>query len=103
MMKAYINLSHPTRVTLQGKALTIADVLAVARSYASVELGQEAISRIQAARHIVDRIIDDEKAVYGVTTGIGYLSRVRIPPQQVTELQRNLLYSHAAAVGEPLS
>jgi histidine ammonia-lyase len=103
MMKADTIHSLPTQVTLQGQALTIADVLAVARHYAPVELGWEAIVRIKAARQIVERIADEGKAVYGVTTGIGYLSRVHIRHEQMIDLQRNLLYSHAAGVGEPLS
>lgn len=102
-MKADTIHSLPVQVTLQGQALTIADVLAVARHYAPVELGQEAIARIKAARQVVDRIADAGKAVYGVTTGIGYLSRVHIPHEQMIDLQRNMLYSHAAGVGEPLS
>jgi histidine ammonia-lyase len=103
MMKADTIHSLPAQINLQGQSLTIADVLAVARHYAPVELGQEAIVRMKAARQMVDRITDEGKAVYGVTTGIGYLSRVRIPHEQVRDLQRNLLCSHAAGVGESLS
>jgi histidine ammonia-lyase len=92
----------PTNVTLNGQALTIAEVLAVARHNATVTLGSESMRRIQAARAVINRLADEEQKVYGVTTGFGHLSKVRIPHDQLVELQHNLLRSHAAGVGEPL-
>ena len=103
MMKADMIPTLPTEVTIQGQALTSADVLAVARHYAPVTLGSESLARIKAARRVIDRMADEDQKVYGVTTGFGHLSRVRIPHEQLTELQHNLLRSHAAGVGEPLS
>src|SRR6476469_6327893 len=93
----------PAEVIIQGQALTSAEVLAVTRHYAPVSLGGESLARIQAARRVIDRMADEGQKVYGVTTGFGHLSRVRIPHEQLTELQHNLLRSHAAGVGEPLS
>ena len=90
-------------VTLNGQALTTAEVLAVARQYAPVKLGDESITLIQAARSVIDDIAAQGKKVYGVTTGFGHLSSVRIPQEQLVQLQHNLLRSHAAGVGEPLS
>jgi len=90
-------------VTINGQALTSAEVLAVARHFARVTLGEVSLTRIRAARAVIDRIADEEQKVYGVTTGFGHLSRVRIPHDQLVELQHNLLRSHAAGVGEPLS
>ncbi len=92
-----------THIILNGQALTTADVLAVARQYAYVELGNESIALIQTARSVVDDIAAQGKKVYGVTTGFGHLSSVRIPQEQLIDLQHNLLRSHAAGVGEPLS
>lgn len=93
----------PERITIQGHALTSSDVLAVARNYALVELGQEGIARIEAARQVIDHMANEGQKVYGVTTGFGYLSHIRIPHEQLIDLQHNLLRSHAAGVGEPLS
>jgi histidine ammonia-lyase len=93
----------PSKVNINGQALTSAHVLAVARHYAPVALGSESVSRILAARAVIDRLADEEQKVYGVTTGFGHLSKVRIPHEQQTELQYNLLRSTAAGVGEPLS
>lgn len=103
MMKTDTLPILPTEVLIQGQALTSAEVLAVARHYAPVSLGGESLARIQAARQVIDRMADEGQKVYGVTTGFGHLSRVRIPHEQLTELQHNLLRSHAAGVGEPLS
>src|SRR5260370_919146 len=93
----------PTEVIIEGQALTSEDVIAVARHFARVTLGDEAITRIQTARAVIDKIAAEDQKVYGVTTGFGHLSRVRIRHDQLVELQHNLLRSHSAGVGEPLS
>lgn len=90
-------------VIIDGQALNFADVLAVARHYAPVVLGNEALQRIQDARAVIDKIAAQGQKVYGVTTGFGHLSSIRIPLQQLIDLQHNLLRSHAAGVGESLS
>ena len=102
-MKKENDYQLPSTVTIDGQALTSAEVLAVARHYADVTLGNTSIVRIQAARAVIDKLAAEEHKVYGVTTGFGHLSRVRIPHDQQVELQHNLLRSHAAGVGEPLS
>ncbi len=89
-------------VTINGQALTSGEVLAVARHYARVTLGDNSISRIRAARSVIDTIAAEGQKVYGVTTGFGHLSSVRIQREQLVDLQHNLLRSHAAGVGEPL-
>lgn len=93
----------PAHVVIRGQALTSAEVVAVARHNALVELSDEAVQRIQAARMVIDRLADAGQKVYGVTTGFGHLSKIRIPSDQLAELQYNLLRSHAAGVGELLS
>ncbi len=93
----------PTHVTINGHALSIAQVLAVARHYAPVTLGSDSLQRIQAARAVIDTIAAEDRKVYGVTTGFGHLSSVRIQHDQLIELQYNLLRSTASGVGEPLT
>jgi histidine ammonia-lyase len=102
-METEYNHQLPTGIVINGQALTGTEVLAVARHYAHVALGDESISRIRAARALIDTISAENQKVYGVTTGFGHLSRVRIPQDQLKELQHNLLRSHSAGVGEPLS
>ena len=93
----------PKHIHVDGQVLTSSQVLAVACHNATVSLGSESISRVQSARRVIDTLADQDQKVYGVTTGFGHLSRVRIPHEQLQELQHNLLRSHAAGVGEPLS
>src|SRR5947209_1946956 len=102
-MKTEYNHQLPSIVTINGQALTSAEVLAVARHFARVTLGEVSLTRIEAARAVIERIADENQKVYGVTTGFGHLSKVRIPHDQLVELQHNLLRSHAAGVGEPLA
>ena len=90
------------RVTLDGQPLGIADVLAVARAGAAVELGAEAHRRLLLARGEVEAVLASGRAVYGINTGFGSLSRVRIPSEDLAALQRNLILSTAAGVGDPL-
>ncbi|HEY0756282.1 MAG TPA: histidine ammonia-lyase [Ktedonobacteraceae bacterium] len=101
-MKVDTLLIFPSEVHLKGQELTCAEVLGVARHYISVVLDAASLERINAARRVIDRMADEGQKVYGVTTGFGHLSRVRIPYEQLPELQHNLLRSHAAGVGEPL-
>lgn len=103
MMKTRYARKLPTHITINGQALSIAQVLAVARNYAQVALGSDSLPRIQAARAVIDTLADEDRKVYGVTTGFGHLSSVRIPHEQLIELQYNLLRSTATGVGEPLS
>lgn len=86
---------------LVGRHLTLADVVAVARRDATVALCEEARSRIATARDCIERIVAEGRTVYGVTTGFGKLANVRIAPDDVQQLQRNLVVSHAMGVGEP--
>src|SRR5436305_9671689 len=103
MTKTEDKHEFPTHVIIDGQALTSIQVLAVARHSATVSMGNTSILRIKAAREVIDTLAAQDQKVYGVTTGFGHLSRVRIPHEQLEDLQHNLLRSHAAGVGEPLS
>jgi histidine ammonia-lyase len=87
---------------LTGEPLLIADVVAVARDRRQVALGSQAIERIAGSRALVERIVAEEQVCYGVTTGFGALSKVHIPTAHLSDLQHNLVRSHAAGVGAPL-
>src|SRR5260370_40362215 len=92
----------PLSVTLDGQSLRPADVVAVARRGERVTLGGQAKTRLQRARNLVDRLVAEDRVVYGLTTGVGALKNVRIPPADTRQLQRNLFMSHAVGVGPPL-
>src|SRR6266513_1408316 len=88
---------------LNGQRLTLTDIAAVALGHATVEIASSARPRVLASRSLVEEIIARDVAVYGVSTGFGKLSDVRIPRDALGELQLNLVRSHACGIGRPLS
>ncbi len=90
-------------VLLDGHSLTLGDIVAIADDDEAVGVAPEARARVDAARAVVERKADGDEAVYGINTGFGSFADVRIPHDALAALQLNLLRSHAAGVGEPLS
>jgi histidine ammonia-lyase len=88
-------------ITLTPGRATLADWRAVANG-ASVRLDPAAIPAIEASARAVDAIIARGEAVYGINTGFGKLASVHIAADDLTALQRNIVLSHAAGVGEPM-
>src|SRR4051794_32002945 len=89
-------------VELTGTGLSEADVVAVARQHEPVELGPAAREAMEASAAVVERLAASPEPVYGVSTGFGSLANVSIPVERRTELQRALVRSHAAGMGEPV-
>ncbi len=87
-------------VIIDGNHLTLDDFIEVVRYRKKVYLSDEAKSKIKKSRTIIDEIVNKEKIVYGVNTGFGKLANVVISKDKVSELQENLLKSHACGVGE---
>lgn len=90
-------------ILLDGTSLTLDALAAIAFDRAPVGLSPDAIDRVRASRAVVDRHAALPHAVYGINTGFGALAEVPIPADQLAALQLNLIRSHAAGVGEPLS
>ncbi|MDG6221432.1 MAG: histidine ammonia-lyase, partial [Candidatus Thermoplasmatota archaeon] len=86
-------------VIIDGKSLTIDTVLAVARNGEKAEIASEALDRIQKCREFIEDMVEQEVPIYGVTTGIGEFARIQISKEQGQELQKRIVYSHAAAWG----
>src|SRR6195952_2546075 len=82
--------------------LTLAELERVARGGAPPPLSQEARARLVRGRETVEKMVAEGTVVYGVTTGFGDLSSVRIDAADSAQLQLNLVRSHAIGVGEPL-
>lgn len=91
-----------TQVELTPHGLTRADVVAVARNDELVSISPEARSAIEASAGVIDRILERNEIVYGVTTGFGSLADTAIPPERSAELQVALVRSHAAGMGPPV-
>lgn len=101
-----LELHEPGRpvvpITLDGASLRIEDLVAVSRNRATVRIVATAWKSVQASRKVVDGLVQRGEVAYGITTGFGEFAHVTIEPNQVRELQRNLLMSHAVGVGDPL-
>ena len=87
---------------INGNDLTLEAVREVAIERRAVLLDPDAREAVQNARAVVDALVASNKVSYAITTGVGKLSDVRIPPEQIRQLQLNLVRSHAVGVGEPL-
>ncbi|MFA5524084.1 MAG: histidine ammonia-lyase [Tissierellales bacterium] len=90
------------KVIIDGNSLGIEDVANVCRNSYQVELSDYAIDSVTKSRELVERYVDSEKIVYGITTGFGKFSDVVISKDEAKVLQRNLIISHSCGVGEPL-
>jgi len=90
-------------VIIDGQTLMISDVVRVACAGAEVRLAEQAIAHMRASRDVIERILaNPDTLVYGINTGFGSLKDVAINAADVARLQRNLLMSHSAGVGDPL-
>jgi histidine ammonia-lyase len=90
-------------IALTGDYLTFEQLYGVALRGEAVGLAPAAIERMKASRAVVDRVVSTGATAYGINTGFGKLASVRISPEQVRQLQVNLVRSHACGVGAPLS
>ncbi len=89
-------------VILTGNNLTLEQLIEVGKGRAKVALDNEAKKKVVDGRKVVDRIVEEGRVVYGVTTGFGQFASVVIPKEDVEQLQYNLIRSHAAGVGDYL-
>jgi histidine ammonia-lyase len=90
-------------ILLIGNDLTFDQLYAVALQNESVSLAPAAVTRMNASRSVVDRLVGANETAYGINTGFGKLASVRISAEQVRQLQFNLVRSHACGIGIPLS
>ncbi len=90
-------------LVLDGRSIDLAAVRGVLDgSVTRIGLSSGARRAVERAARLVDRIVDEGRSVYGVSTGFGRLQHVAVPRERLGELQVNLLRSHAAGVGAPL-
>lgn len=86
-------------VTVGVGAMSIADVVAVARGGALVELSDESLDAMAESRAVIEALANDPQPHYGVSTGFGALATRHIPVESRQQLQRSLVRSHAASSG----
>jgi histidine ammonia-lyase len=90
-------------LVLDGQPLALTEIEAVSLKACPVTIAREAKARVGQNRDLIEEFLAAGHTVYGVNTGFGKLSDVRIPDEKLAELQINLVRSHAGGVGEPLS
>jgi histidine ammonia-lyase len=95
-------LAGSPALVIDGGVLSPQDVEQVARGRRPVALGAQAQARLAGSRRDLEQAIAAGEVLYGVNTGFGSLSKQRIEGAQLREIQKNLILSHAAGVGEPL-
>ena len=96
--------SDATTILLDGQSLTFEHVLAVAHGLPGqprVLLSESAKVQVQRAADAVQQLLRDGRIAYGITTGFGAFKDTVIAPDQVEQLQHNILVSHAVGVGDP--
>ena len=90
-------------VVVDGSSLTLEDVVRVARFFYRATIPNEVLERVQRTRQLLEtQIVEKGMRCYGVTTGVGPLSRVSVSVEDAEQLQKNLVRSHACATGAPL-
>ena len=82
------------------EGMTLADLIAIARNGAQVQLTTDAEKQMIKSRHLIEQWVQEERRIYGITTGFGALSDVAISKADTRQLQKNVLMSHAAGVGK---
>ena len=90
---------YPKSVTIGIGALTIEEVVAIARYGAQVEISEDALKAVAETRERIEELANQETPVYGVSTGFGALAKRHIPAELRTQLQSSLVRSHAAGSG----
>jgi histidine ammonia-lyase len=87
-------------ITLNSTGLTMEQVVEVARGGAKIEISKEALEKMAATRAHIETLAKAETPVYGISTGFGALAHQHIAPEDRVQLQKSLIRSHAAGMGD---
>jgi histidine ammonia-lyase len=90
-------------LTLDPGSVTLAELRRIHQGEAALAMHARVYPQIEAARAVIQGIVDRDTVVYGVNTGFGKLAQTRIAHERLAELQRNLVLSHCTGVGAPLA
>lgn len=85
--------------TLIPGKITLADLRQISRRHVKIALDQSAVADIHASTQVVNDVIAEDRTVYGINTGFGLLANTRIAEEDLEELQRSIVLSHAAGIG----
>lgn len=96
-------MSNIKNEVVLGEPMDIKKFIAVVRDHAKVEFSEEYKERVNRARALVDKWVDEGRVMYGITTGFGALSEKSISKKDTAKLQENILLSHSVSVGDPFT
>ena len=88
-------------VIINGRDLTVEEVIRVCRGYEKVEIAPEAKEAVIKARNYIEKKLEEGAVIYGLTTGFGKFANVVISREEAEQLQKNLIISHTCAMGQP--
>uniref|UniRef100_A0A8D2LDQ3 Histidine ammonia-lyase n=1 Tax=Varanus komodoensis TaxID=61221 RepID=A0A8D2LDQ3_VARKO len=89
-------------ISLDGNSLTTEDLVNLGKGLYKIKLTPEAEIKVRESREVIESFVNEQRVVYGITTGFGKFARTVIPTSKLWDLQLNLVRSHAAGVGKPL-
>jgi len=87
-------------VVISTSGITMEEVVEIARRGAKIKISDESMQAMQKTRDHIDRLANSETPVYGISTGFGALAQKHILPKDRVQLQKSLIRSHAAGMGE---
>ncbi|NP_001086644.1 histidine ammonia-lyase, gene 1 L homeolog [Xenopus laevis] len=100
----YSKYKEPSEyIYVDGESLTPQDVFNLGKGLYKIKLSPESEFKVKQSRLLIESIIQEKKVAYGINTGFGKFARTVIPESKLKELQDNLVRSHSAGVGKPLS
>lgn len=89
-------------IMIDKQTLTLEDVVVIARQGARVDASSQGRQRVEEARELISKWVNEKKVIYGITTGFGGLCNVPISESDTRLLQNKIIMSHASGVGAPL-
>ncbi|WP_347037979.1 histidine ammonia-lyase [Glutamicibacter halophytocola] len=95
-------MASAPQITLGLSGATADDVIAVARHEAHISISPQVLEELASVRAHIDALASADTPVYGISTGFGALATRHIAPEDRAKLQRSLIRSHAAGMGEPV-
>ena len=90
-------------IELTGNTLTLEKLKDILYRGKRAKIANDSLEKVRASRRAVERIVKGKESIYGINTGFGKFSNVKIAEENVAQLQLNLIRSHACGVGEPFS
>lgn len=98
-----MNYSKELDGILVGDAMRLKDFMDIVRGKKCIEFSNEFRDRVNNARNLVEKWVEEERVMYGITTGFGANSTITISNEDAVKLQRNIIISHSTSVGQPMN